>query len=353
MKGAPAAQADDESTTELGDWFATALFWKPQVAMLVNTRTYLPVFVPLAPAATLLDRIPAAIAEVLGHHGVASADIDAELTHMSEVRLAPTNDQRVIIGVMNGFTYHADHWRNTAGLDLVGVSMRLSDLMVDPLMKASEGTPAGALRTVFGADAEIIAFPGNLLAFVGRAHQLKITLRNITPPVWRRVVVPAEAPLHHLHQIIQAAFGWQNSHLHAFDVDGVEYGIPHEDNWTPVEDERRVMIDHVIGAQQLVYNYDFGDGWTHDIALEKSFEAGASDAPEVVPNCIDGRRAGPPEDCGGPSGYRELVALLADPNHPDRAQWIDWLGGEFDPEAFDPSTFGHDLDLVKTLSREF
>lgn len=358
MKGAPAAQPDDESTTELGDWFATPLFWKPQVAMLVNTRTFLAVVVPLAPTATLLDRIPAAIAEVLEHHGVASTDIDAELTHMSEVRLAPTNDQRVI-GVMNGFTYHANHWRNTAGLDLVGVSMQLSDLMVDPL-KASRAIPADELRTVFtidaagtrGTDATVIPFPGNPLAAFARVHQLKVTLRGIQPRVWRRVVVAASEPLHHLHEVIQAAFGWYNSHLHMFDVDGVDYGIPHPDDWTPVEDERRVPISQIIGARKLVYTYDIGDAWTHDIMVEKTFEVGDPDTPSTVPDCIGGSRACPPEDCGGPWGYQELLSVLADSNHPERQGRLDWLGGDFDPEHFDPREFAEDLRLVRLLTDE-
>ena len=99
------AEESDASTTVLGDWFATALFWKPQVALLVNERTFVPVFMPLAPAATLLDRAPAAIATILRRHGVDENFIADELEAMRDVRLAPTNN-RSVLGVMNGFESH-------------------------------------------------------------------------------------------------------------------------------------------------------------------------------------------------------------------------------------------------------
>src|SRR6478735_10535193 len=101
------AEESDASTTVLGDWFATALFWRPQVALLVNQRTFVPVFMPLAPAATLLDRAPGAIAAVLRRHGADDAFVDAELDAMHEARIAPTND-RSVVGVMNEFAFHGE-----------------------------------------------------------------------------------------------------------------------------------------------------------------------------------------------------------------------------------------------------
>lgn len=103
LRGAPVAD-QEASTTELGDWFATALFWRPQVALLVNARTFVPVFVELAPAATLLDRAPAAIEAVLRHHGAGDAFLTVEREAMAEVRIAPTND-RSVLGVMNEFAF--------------------------------------------------------------------------------------------------------------------------------------------------------------------------------------------------------------------------------------------------------
>ena len=107
VKG-PTIVDDDVSTGVLGDWFATAQFWRPQVALVVNARTYLPLFVPLAPAPKLLDRLPGEIARVLDLHGFDQTAIDAELAHMADVALAPTND-RSVVGVMNEFAFLGEH----------------------------------------------------------------------------------------------------------------------------------------------------------------------------------------------------------------------------------------------------
>jgi len=358
IKRAPAPAVGDASTTMLGDWFATALFWKPQVVLLVNTRTFLPVFMPLAPASTLLDRIPAAIAEVLAHHGVSADQVDRELAAMSDSRMAPTNDRQVL-GVMNEFAFQADHQRELVNGDLVALSLQLSRLILGPLMKR-EGRPVDELAAVFALDAKIIEFPTSHDASErkatrahgsGRAvHQLKVTLRNIRPPVWRRVVVDGGETLNHLHDVIQAAFGWYNAHLHAFVVNGTDYGIPHEDDWTPVQDERRSTIDQAVLAGKFEYAYDFGDNWVHDIVVEKTFDAGNDPSQMTVPDCIDGRRACPPEDCGGPWGYSELLEILADPGHVEHADRVEWMGQPFDPEAFDASSFADDLEFGQIIT---
>ena len=161
IKGTPAG-ANDSSTTALGDWFATALFWRPQVAMLVNERTLLPVFVPLAPASTLLARIPEAIAAVLRRHGAADAFIEAELEAMRDVRIAPTNS-RSVIGVMNGFAFTGEfHWQE--GLtDCEELSLRMSSHLLGPLMKRGSGSPDSELAAVLHPDARSpIARPPSL-----------------------------------------------------------------------------------------------------------------------------------------------------------------------------------------------
>jgi hypothetical protein len=108
----PVSGDDPASTTVLGDWFATAVFWKPQIALLVNRHTLVPVFMPLSPVATLLDRVPDAIAAVLRRHGAGDAFVDSELEAMSEARIAPTND-RSVLGVMNEFAFHGKlHWQH-------------------------------------------------------------------------------------------------------------------------------------------------------------------------------------------------------------------------------------------------
>ena len=346
MKNAPVASPDEESTTALGDWFATALFWKPHVALLVNAQTMIPVFTPLAPAGQLLDRAPGAIAEVLLAHGTPDDAIAAELEEMSVVRIAPTND-RQIVGVMNEFAFQGEGLRGPHNANLFSMSMGLSELILGPLIKC-HGTPADELAVFFRHDATVIALPiakATTAPSQRRVHQLKVTLRGTTPPIWRRVVVDGGETLHHLHAVIQAALGWYDAHLHDFEIDGQRYGVPDPDDWTPVKDERRVSIDQAVGDghHKIRYTYDFGDNWVHDITIEATLP---SDDVATVPGCIGGRRACPPEDCGGPWGYRELLDILADPTHPERSERLEWNGGLIDPDAFDPADFARTMPNV-------
>ncbi len=157
LKG-PAAKADDTSSTALGDWFATALFWKPQVALLVNRRTLLPVFVPLAPTSTLVTRVPEAIATALRHQGVSDEFIAAELAAMSDIRIATTND-RSTLGVMNEFAFHGELHFQEGLTDLEALSFRLSSLILGPLHE--NGSPdrelAALLRT---GPSNVVRAPG-------------------------------------------------------------------------------------------------------------------------------------------------------------------------------------------------
>lgn len=354
LRAAPRATDRDESTTMLGDWFANALFWKPQMALFVNARTMLPVFVPLAPVATLLDRAPDAIAAVLRANGMPPDLVDAEAAAMADVRVAPTNDRQVV-GVMTEFAFQAEQFSSRTDDEIFALSMRMSDLILGPLMKRRR-TPAAELAALLAPDAEVIDLRSRAghastdTARSGVAHQLKVTLRGVRPPIWRRVVVDGGESLHHLHDVIQAAFGWYDSHLHEFDIDGEHYGIPHEDDWTPVRDERRVSIGEIAGAGKIRYTYDFGDNWEHDVIVEKSLPAGEA---ATVPDCIGGSRACPPEDCGGPWGYTELLKILADPDHPEhaeRVEWLDWIGRSgLDPDAFNPASFADDLHTQQTI----
>ena len=164
-------------------------------------------------------------------------------------------------------------------------------------------------------------------------YQLKVTLNHIKPPVWRRVQVPGEIKLGKLHRILQAAMGWTDSHLHAFRIGNENYGVPDPDFSDDTKNERNIRLDSI--AQQggrFFYDYDFGDGWEHEIKVEKILPA---ETAVHYPRCVDGKRACPPEDCGGPPGYAYLLEALADPEHEEHDSMIEWIGGEFDPEAFD------------------
>jgi hypothetical protein len=163
--------------------------------------------------------------------------------------------------------------------------------------------------------------------------QLKVELAQVRPRVWRRVAVPAAVTLAELHEVLQEALGWQNYHLHEFEVDGRRIGVPDPD-WDDgdVLDEATVSLDQIatVGARAQ-YRYDFGDGWSHDLTVEQIAPAEPGGR---YPRCLGGARACPPEDVGGPGGYAELLAALRDPDNPDYAELIEWAG-YFDPAHFD------------------
>jgi len=161
---------------------------------------------------------------------------------------------------------------------------------------------------------------------------LKITLRGIRPRIWRRLVMPAASSLGDLHFAIQAAMGWDTSHLHVFKVGREHYGDP--EFVDEVSDEERLTLAAVrrSGINRFLYTYDFGDDWEHDVLIEKRAPRPDPAAPEV---CVAGARKCPPEDCGGVFGYYDLLDALADPGHPGHAERLEWLEGAFDPEAFD------------------
>ena len=183
-------------------------------------------------------------------------------------------------------------------------------------------------------------------------HQLKITLRYVRPPVWRRVLVPSEMRLSDLHDVIQIAMGWEDSHLHQFEVGETYYALPdpeEDDFWgSRSEDEAKVKLRDVAprGKDKLRYDYDFGDGWEHSIVVEKVLPR---EKGRRYPVCLAGRRACPPEDCDGSHGYGNLLEALQDPKHPDHEDLTEWIGGEFDPEAFDLEAVNELLGDPKVL----
>ncbi|MDT7577571.1 MAG: hypothetical protein QOH17_3904, partial [Pseudonocardiales bacterium] len=162
--------------------------------------------------------------------------------------------------------------------------------------------------------------------------EIKIALRDVRPPVSRRIQVLGEATLSELHDVVQAAMGWTNSHLHEFEIGGARYGPPDPDWDTDVSDEATVKLFRLLGqGDRLRYVYDFGDNWRHTLTVEKILE------PEVgvqYPRCVAGRRACPPEDVGGPWGYDDFLEAITDPAHPEHDQRAEWVGAPFDPARF-------------------
>jgi hypothetical protein len=164
-------------------------------------------------------------------------------------------------------------------------------------------------------------------------YQVRITLEGVSPPVWRRVLLPAGFTLDRVHRVVQYAMGWNNYHLHVFETDGVQYGVPDPDELLDLHDELDARLDSVAGkGGRLRYTYDFGDWWEHDLLVEDVLPA---DPEMYYPVCVAGERACPPEDVGGARGYAELLAALADPHHPDHDALSEWLGRPFDAEVFD------------------
>ena len=176
--------------------------------------------------------------------------------------------------------------------------------------------------------------------------QLKISINGIRPPVWRRVLVPGNYRLDRLHSIIQTAMGWQDYHLHEFQIDGLPYGDLSQE---PPEDyelyaERGVQLQELLvkPRQRFTYLYDFGDDWIHTIQVEEILPP---DPALRHPACLAGARACPPEDVGGVHGYAEFLKAIRSPRHPEYDSYLEWIGGEFDPEAFDLQTINRRLRL--------
>ncbi len=167
-------------------------------------------------------------------------------------------------------------------------------------------------------------------------YQLKVTLRNSKPPIWRRIEVPGNTGLDKLHHILQATMGWWDAHLHQYIVGQTYYGQPDPEYGydLEMEDERKVKLNQIAPSEKsrFIYEYDFGDGWEHLIVVEKILppEKGVR-----YPRCIKGKRACPPEDVGGMWGYESFLEAIKDPKHTEHEDMLDWWGDDFDPEAFD------------------
>ena len=168
------------------------------------------------------------------------------------------------------------------------------------------------------------------------ALRLRIQLNRVDPVVWRRLLVPGTVKLAKLGQMLLAAMGWNNSHLHAFRVGDTSYGMQDDDDDDFPDDEIDEQSVTVLQAlhdlHPFTFDYDFGDGWEHDVVIEELIH---SDTGLKFAVCLDGERACPPDDVGGPGGYVAFLAAIADPGHEEHADLLEWVGGSFDPAAFD------------------
>ncbi len=239
--------------------------------------------------------------------------------------------------------------------ELARISLAVSEALLDV-----EGRDAGRILTVAGKVTDLLnqavgelegtekprravpkvekATPKSKAA--GKVYQLKITLKDIKPPVWRRVLVP-DCSLAKLHEVIQVAMGWENYHLYDFEVGGERYTDPRGMDDLDMEDASRARLGRVAAREKakLRYTYDFGDNWQHEVLVEKMLP---SEEGKKYPVCIAGKRACPPEDVGGPWGYMEFAEAIRDPKHEQYEELMEWRG-EFDPEAFSVEEVNEEL----------
>jgi hypothetical protein len=172
-------------------------------------------------------------------------------------------------------------------------------------------------------------------------YQLKITLKWSKPPIWRRLIARADLKLDRLHNVIQIAMGWADSHMHQF-IAGAGFRVTYYGKPDPeftgmgsemLNEKRYTAADLAPAARRkFTYEYDFGDGWQHEVLVEKILPP---DVSFKHPVCLAGANACPPEDCGGIGGYHDLLEILADPKHPEHTNMKEWVGGELDATEFD------------------
>jgi len=184
-------------------------------------------------------------------------------------------------------------------------------------------------------------------------YQIKVTLLGSKPPIWRRFLVADTVTLDNLHDILQIVMGWTNSHLHHFIIDDELYGMPLDDDFGDMrtKDETRFKLNQLVSGKgfKFGYEYDFGDGWEHDLVVEKILpaEKGAR-----YPTCVAGKRACPPEDVGGIWGYQDFLKAISDPSHSEHAEIREWIGGDFDPQRFNLNAVNVGLHQLRRASTE-
>ena len=177
---------------------------------------------------------------------------------------------------------------------------------------------------------------------IRESYQFKIELRDISPPIWRQFQAWGDATLAQLHRILQMVMGWENYHLYEFRIGGRIYGDPDLDDEREIIDAKRTRIRNVLSGvgTEFEYEYDFGDDWQHDLLLEAVMQSGPD---TMCPRCLAGERSCPPEDVGGSGGYADYLEALADPNHEEHQNMMEWRG-PFDPETFSVESVNRELE---------
>lgn len=169
-------------------------------------------------------------------------------------------------------------------------------------------------------------------------YRIRVELEDVELPVWRLLRVPGSLAFSELHVVLQAAMGWEDRHRYRFELGDevfVDPRLMEDDPWGALDARRQGLADvDPHGGDELRYVYDFGDDWSHRIRIEEVDHGADADPTEETARCLDGAGRCPPEDCGGPPGYRRMLEALEDPSHPERRRWLRHAGPHFDPGAF-------------------
>jgi hypothetical protein len=338
------------------DWYAN-LLWieRRKCLLLTHADTAFAVFVadvrardvrPFGPYACRL------IGEALAAEGL-PADALGQLDG-GAARLAATASRRVL-GYMNDIALHVERVVAASGglarTDAASVNQRLQRTLHDH--DGAYQDPLERIRERAGAPTPTARRPTAPAAAPTTALRLRVDLGGMPKPVWRRLTVPAGASLADLAESLVVAFDWHGDHLAGFWTDRPWRGRSyvsrdqideHGDDGEPTD---TVSVGELLGrvGDTLYWIYDYGDGWTHRLATE----ALVADADDRI-HCTDGRNAAPPEDCGGPAGYEQLLSAIADPDHPEHDEFRDWLGAPFDPASFDHATIDEQLATIPVRS---
>ena len=179
-----------------------------------------------------------------------------------------------------------------------------------------------------------------------KVYQIKVSLRDIRPPIWRRIEVLSDTTLEKVHMILQLGMGWNNYHIHQFTIGRVVYGQPHPDFDYEVKDERKVKLSQMALKEntKFVYEYDFGNRWEHMVLIEKILPV---EKGKHYPYCSKGKRACPPEDVGGPWGYADFLEIVQDATHSEHDNMLKWVGGEFDAEKLNLELVNENLKQIR------
>jgi hypothetical protein len=168
----------------------------------------------------------------------------------------------------------------------------------------------------------------------GGVYSLRLTVGDVQPRIWRRLLVRETMWLSRLHDAIQVLFGWYDYQTHVFVVGDRRHGNPVNRDGVVIEDDRDVTLAELrfSGQDRLAYDYRFAEGWHVDLRVEKTLAAEKGGA---YPKCVAGARAGPPEDCGGIEAYKDMLYCLKHPGTDFGREWRKWLGPDYDPERCD------------------